>query len=76
MLAPLLEAGGLTPRGHLYLACSYAASALLRGREPQMRLQRARDIYRQVLAKHATFANDWRFISPKLREALEARGPS
>jgi tetratricopeptide (TPR) repeat protein len=76
LLAPMFEAGTLTPRGHLYLACSYAASALLRGHEPEARLQRARDIYRQALARKAVFTADWKFISPRLREALEARGPS
>lgn len=73
LLGPLLESNTLTPRGHLYLACSYAASALLRGREPQSRLQRARDIYKQALTRNANFAADWKFISPRLREALEGR---
>ena len=76
LLAPLFESGTLTPRGHLYLACSYAASGMLRGRDGQVRLQRARDVYKQALAKSAVFTADWKFISPRLRDALEARGPS
>ena len=76
MLAPLLDEGTLTPRGHLYLACSYAASALLGGRDAAGRLQRARDVYQRVSSKSATFAADWPFISPRVRDALGARGPS
>jgi hypothetical protein len=76
LLAPSFESGTLTPRGHLYLACSYAASGLLRGQDGEARLQRARDVYRQALAKNAAFTADWKFISPRLREALEGRGPS
>jgi tetratricopeptide (TPR) repeat protein len=76
LLAPLFESGTLTPRGHLYLACAYAASGMLRGRDAQARLQRARDVYKQALAKNAVFTADWKFISPRLRDALEARDPS
>ena len=75
-LAPLLDAGTLTPRGHLYLACSYAASALLGGRDAASRLQRARDVYQQVAATGVSFDGDWQYISPRVREALGARGPS
>lgn len=76
VLAPLLDNGTLTPRGHLYLACSYAAGALIGGRDAQARLQRARDVYQRVASKSASFTADWPFISPRVREALGARGPS
>jgi hypothetical protein len=76
VLAPLLEAGTLTPRGHLYLACSYAASALLGERDARSKLQRARDVYERVSTQDATFEADWQLISPRVREAIGARGPS
>ena len=76
VLAPLLEAGTLTPRGHLYLACSYAASALLGGRDAASKLQRARDLYQEVATAGGAFDADWQYISPRVREALGARGPS
>ena len=76
LLAPILESGTLSSRGHLYLACSYAASALLRGRDGEARLNRARDVYKQAMTKNPSFAADWKFISPRVREAVEGRGPS
>jgi tetratricopeptide (TPR) repeat protein len=76
ILEPLAGQAALTPRGYLYLACSYAAEAVLTGRDVDAQVRRAREIYKKAQPGPSTFDADWRYISPRLRGLLEPRGPS
>lgn len=58
-----------TPRMQLYLACSQAALALLRG-DAELAAE-ARRTYGAVKADTAKFAADFRYISPAVQKLLE-----
>jgi tetratricopeptide (TPR) repeat protein len=76
LLEPLAGQAGLSARGHLYLACSIAADAVLSGRDVDAQLQRARAAYQKARTAGVPFDSDWKYISPRLRGLLEGRGPS
>lgn len=73
LLAPLAGQSLLTPRGYLYLACSYAAEAVLTGRDVDATMRRARDVFQRAQAGGGKFDADWKFISPRLRALVEGR---
>jgi hypothetical protein len=76
LLEPLAGQSALTPRGYLYLACSYAAEAVLTGRDVDAQVRRARGTFQKAQSGGSKFDADWKYISPRLRGLLENRGPS
>ena len=60
LLEPLAGQSALTPRGYLYLACSYAAEAVLTGRDVDAQVRRARGTYQKAQPGGSKFDADWK----------------
>jgi hypothetical protein len=73
LLEPLDVQRALSPRGYLYLACSYAAEAVTGGRDVDAAMQRARATYQKALPNAKAFDADWKYISPRLRSLVEGK---
>jgi hypothetical protein len=73
-LRSIADGGGASPRVNFYLACSYAALAVLR--QDQNLAEEARAAWRVAANTGATFDEDRRFISPKILQLITGPTPT